>query len=133
MLEGLRVGQKGELRREVTPELTIAAIRSTLPAVLSTPSMIQLMETAAAELMLPFLPAGMISVGVEVNVRHLAATPLGAQVTAWATVLEVAGNLVKFEVELHDGQQLVGQGTHVRTVIDVERFQRGLARRLEKS
>lgn len=130
MLEGLRVGEHAELVREVTLELTITAIKSTLPAVLSTPSMILLMETAAAELILPHLPAGFISVGVDVQVRHLAPTPLGEQVTARATIREVVANLVRFDVELHDRLQLVGQGTHDRAVIDVERFQRGLERRL---
>lgn len=129
MLEGLRVGEQAEVVREVTLELTMAAIKSTLPAVLSTPSMILLMETAAAELILPYLPAGSISAGVDVHVRHLAPTPLGEEVTARATVREVVANLVRFDVELHDRLRLVGQGTHDRAVIDVERFQRGLETR----
>jgi fluoroacetyl-CoA thioesterase len=133
MLEGLRVGFKGETVREVTHELTIASIRSELPAVLSTPSMILLMETAAAELMLPYLPEGNISVGVEVNIRHLAATPGGETVTARATVRELVGNLIRFDVEVHDSVQLVGEGTHVRAVIDVDRFRRGLENRRKRN
>ena len=133
MLEGLRVGFKGETVREVTHDLTIASIRSELPAVLSTPSMILLMETAAAELMLPYLPEGNISVGVEVNIRHLAATPGGEIVTARATVRELVGNLIRFDVEVHDSVQLVGEGTHVRAVIDVDRFRRGLENRRKRN
>lgn len=129
MLEGLRVGHKGELIREVSEDLTIASLEAGLPAVMGTPAMVLLMELAAAKIMNPFVPDGKMSVGVEVNVQHLAATPMGDWVTARATVLEVAGNLVKFEVEAHDSIQLVGQGTHIRAVIDLERFKQGLEKR----
>ncbi len=129
MLEGLRVGDKGELIREVSEELTIASLEAGLPAVMGTPAMVLLMELAAAKIMNPYVPEGRMSVGVEVNVQHLAATPMGDQVTARATVMEVAGNLVKFEVEAHDSVQLVGQGTHIRAVIDLERFKQGLEKR----
>lgn len=129
MLEGLRVGDKGELIREVSEELTIASLEAGLPAVMGTPAMVLLMELAAAKIMNPYVPEGRMSVGVEVSVQHLAATPMGDQVTARATVMEVAGNLVKFEVEAHDSVQLVGQGTHIRAVIDLERFKQGLEKR----
>lgn len=126
MLEGLRVGLSGEKSAEVTRDLTIATHDATLPPVFGTPMMIYLMEVAAAEVMEPFLHAGHISVGVEVNVRHLAATPLGDQVTASAQVIEVKGNLVKFAVEARDSRQLIGSGTHTRAAIETARFVRGL-------
>ncbi len=129
MLEGLRVGQTGEKSAEVTMDLTIAVYDQSLPQVLSTPAMVYLIEVAGAEAMHAYLPEGHISVGVEVNIRHLAATPLGDRVTARATVLEVVGNLVKFEVEAHDSRQLIGSGTHTRAVIDLERFRRGLQKK----
>ena len=93
--------------------------------------MILLMEMAAAAALQPHLPPGYISVGIEVNIRHLAATPLGDRVTAVATVTEVVGNLVKFTVEARDSRQLIGDGTHTRAVIEVERFIRGLKKRSE--
>lgn len=129
MLEGLRVGDSGEKSVEVTRELTIAMHDPSLPEVYGTPMMIYLMEVAAAEVMQPFLPDGWISVGVEVNVRHLVATLKGERVTAKATVIELAKNLVKFEVEAHDSRQLIGSGTHTRAGLDQERFKRGLERR----
>jgi predicted thioesterase len=129
MFEGLRVGMTGEKSTDVTRELTVAWHDERLPAVFGTPMMIYLMEVAAGELMQPFLPEGHISVGVEVNVRHLAATPLGDRVTAKATVMEVADNLVKFEVEAHDSRQLIGSGTHTRAALKLERFIRGLEKR----
>lgn len=129
MLEGLRVGAGGEKSTDVTRDLTIAVHDENLPPVYGTPMMIYLMEVAAAETMQHFLPEGWISVGVEVNVRHLAATPLGERVTAKATVIEVVGNFVKFEVEAHDSNQLIGSGTHTRAALELERFKRGLQRR----
>ncbi len=130
MLEGLRVGETIELEREIPAEWTIASLDPRLPAVFGTPAMILLMEMAAAQAMVRFLPEGHISVGVEVNVRHLAATPVGERVRARATVIEVAGRLVKFEIEAHDRQQLIGSGTHVRSGVEVARFLRRLENRL---
>jgi fluoroacetyl-CoA thioesterase len=126
MMEGLRIGLSGDKSVEVTRDLTIAMHDATLPPVFGTPMMIYVMEVAAAEVMQPFLPAGHISVGVEVNVRHLAATPLGDRVTASARVVEIKGNLVKFAVEARDSRQLIGSGTHTRAAIETARFVRGL-------
>lgn len=131
MLEGLRVGAHGEKSTEVTRDLTIAVHDETLPPVYGTPMMIYLMEVAAAEVMQPYLSDGWISVGVEVNIRHLAATPLGDKVTAKATVIEVVNNFVKFEIEAHDSDQLIGSGTHTRAALELERFKRGLQRRIK--
>lgn len=131
MLEGIRVGLTGEKELEVTLSQTIAGFDAALPAVFATPAMIALMEWTAAETIGSDLPSGHISVGTEVNVRHLAATPLGDRVRATARVLEVTGNLVKFAVEAHDSRQLVGEGTHTRAIIELERFLRGLKRRAE--
>ena len=118
---------------EVTRELTIAVLSDQLPAVYSTPAMIWLMETVSGEAIMPHLPPGHISVGVEVNVRHLAATPMGERVTGVAKVIEVVNNLIKFEVEARDDKQLIGSGTHTRAVIELERFLLGLERRLASS
>lgn len=126
ILAGLRVGLSGDKNVEVTPDMTIAMHDHTLPPVFGTPMMIYAMEVAAAEVMQPFLPAGHISVGVEVNIRHLAATPLGDQVRASARVVEIKGNLVKFEVEARASRQLIGSGTHTRAAIETARFVRGL-------
>ena len=70
------------------------------------------------------LPPGWVSVGVGVNVEHLAATPVGRTVTAKATVTEVADGRITFAVEAHDGVEQIGTGTHVRAAIDVARFMR---------
>jgi predicted thioesterase len=80
------------------------------------------MEFASARAVAPFLPEGWVSVGTEVNVKHLAATPVGFTVTATATVTGVSGRLVSFAVRAHDGVELIGEGTHVRALVDIERF-----------
>ena len=106
----------------VTRELTVAHFAAHMPEVYGTPLMIYLMEFASARAVAPFLPAGWVSVGTEVNVKHLAATPVGATVTAHATVTAVNGRLVTFAVRAHDGVQLIGEGTHVRALVDKEKF-----------
>ncbi|MFY9573454.1 MAG: hotdog domain-containing protein, partial [Blastocatellia bacterium] len=68
------------------------------------------------------LPEGWVTVGVVVNVRHLAATPVGAKVITRAEVIEVGDNAIKFTVEAHDGFEKIGEGTHVRAPVEMERF-----------
>jgi predicted thioesterase len=97
----------------------------TLPAVLATPMMILLMENAALTALRPHLAAGETAVGTHVDVRHLAATPPGRTVTAKATVLGAAGRRVTFAVEAHDGERLIGAGTHERSVMRLERVPGG--------
>ena len=106
----------------MTRELTVAHFAAHMPEVYGTPLMIYLMELASARAIAPFLPPGSVSVGAEVNVKHLAATPVGLTVTATATVTAVAGRLVSFAVRAHDGVELIGEGTHVRAVVEVEKF-----------
>jgi predicted thioesterase len=115
-------GISKEMAFEVTHERTAAHLGSGAVGVLSTPSMILFMEIAARTLLDEHLPEGFSSVGTHVDVRHLAAAPLGAQVTARAAVEEVEGNRIRFAVECRNGERLVGQGKHERYVIDIERF-----------
>jgi predicted thioesterase len=109
---------------KVTKDLTIARDDDRLPAVFATPVMIYLMEKAAAEAIQPYLPEGWISVGVMVNVRHLAATPVGHVVTARAEVISVDERVVTFAIEAHDGAEKIGEGTHARAPVQIERFLR---------
>jgi predicted thioesterase len=91
--------------------------------------MIFLMEIAASNAIQASLPSGWVSVGVDVNIRHLAATPVGDTVTARATVTSVTEKLVAFDVQAHDGTNLIGRGTHTRAPIELARFERALAAR----
>jgi predicted thioesterase len=107
----------------VTRDLTVAHFHSDMPEVYGTPMMIYLMEVAAAEAIALHLPSGWGSVGAMVNVKHLAATPVGFTVTARAEVLSVDERLVTFAVEAHDGTEKIGEGTHSRGIINLERFE----------
>ena len=93
-----------------------------LPPVLATPVMIMLMENAALNAVRPYFRAGETAVGTHVDVRHLAASPLGRTVTATARVTGVEGRRISFSVEAHDGERLIGAGTHERSLIDLQRL-----------
>lgn len=101
----------------------------TFPRVLSTSRMIALMEIAAARLMTPLLKKGELSVGVDVKVKHIAATPCGKDVQARAIFKGVKGKLYVFEVELHDDGGLAGRGLHTRAIVDADRLVTGALER----
>lgn len=108
----------------VTEELTVGHWAEGMPSVLGTPFLIYLMEVAAAEVLRPHLPEGWATVGVRVDVSHLAATPLGMTVTATAKLVSAAERTATFEVVAHDGVEKVGEGTHVRGAVDLARFEK---------
>lgn len=95
--------------------------------VLATPWMIAFMERVARKFMGERLPAGYSSVGVRVDVRHLAPTPVGSHIAARAEVITVQGSRVDFKVEAWDGDEKVGDGQHQRVVIEEARFLRRVA------
>jgi predicted thioesterase len=121
-LERIPVGASAEKTMEVTREVTVAHFHSHMPEVFGTPFMIYLMEVAAADAIQEHLPEGWVSVGVKVNVKHLAATPVGFKVTARAQVTGVEEGTVTFVVEAHDGLEKIGEGTHIRAPVDLARF-----------
>lgn len=90
--------------------------------VFATPSMVALMENAAMNAVAPFLPEGATTVGAEINTTHVKPTPVGTCVEATATLVAVEGRKLSFEVEAVDNAGLIGKGTHVRFVVDRERF-----------
>lgn len=114
---------------EVTREMTVAHFHGHMPEVYGTPIMIYHMENAAAAAIQDYLPDGWVSVGVVVNVKHLAATPVGARVTTRAEVIEVGDNTIDFRVEAHDGFEKIGEGTHTRAPVDLERFAKRVAKK----
>lgn len=112
-----------------TAESLALSPEDTFPAVLATSRMIALMEIAASRSMKPLLQAGELSVGVTVNVKHIAATPIGCVVRAVATYLGPEGKLYRFRVEAFDDAGPIGDGEHTRAVISTERLLAGAARR----
>jgi fluoroacetyl-CoA thioesterase len=122
-LEKVTAGVTAEKVVTVTPEMTVGHVVPGMPAVYGTPMMILHMEMAAGSAVRPFLLAGHVSVGMMVNIRHLAATPVGRTVRAIARVVAVETTSVLFEVEAWDGGRKIGDGTHRRGVVDVAEFE----------
>lgn len=115
-------GIKGEKSAVVTLELTARHMGSGGLDVYATPAMIALMEAAAVAALDLLLPVGQGSVGIALDVKHLAATPLGLTVRAEAEITAVEGKRVTFVVRAWDDRELIGEGTHTRYIIDTARF-----------
>jgi len=93
-----------------------------LPPVLATPVMIMVMENAALNAIKPFLGAGESALGTRVDVRHLAATPVGRCVKGEAEVTNVDGRRIEFAIQATDGIEIIGTGSHERVIIDLGQF-----------
>ncbi len=130
---GLSKGLYKEIKTVVTREMTAKHIGSGSAEVLSTPTMILLMEEAARRLADEHLPPGKTTVGVAVNVRHVKAVPVGEEVVVRAEVMAVEGRRIMYWVEARWGSKLVGYGYHERAVIDVEEFSRKLEEEKKKT
>jgi fluoroacetyl-CoA thioesterase len=125
----LKPGLVGESTAVVNELLTAASYGSGLVPAFATPAMIALMENASVAAIQPYLSAGQTSVGIEVNVKHLAASPVGMRVRAHSKVTAVDGRRVTFEVQAWDDKEKIGEGTHVRAIIDDARFAERLAKK----
>jgi len=124
-----RIGATGELKFVVGPNHIIDFASEGMPAVLSTPRLIGLIERTAREALNPFLETNERSVGVEIEVRHLAPTPLGASVICTARVIATEGATATFHIEARDEHEIIARGIHKRAVIRIESFARRLARK----
>jgi fluoroacetyl-CoA thioesterase len=121
------VGARGSFNLLVQPEHLANRFKDAmLPPVFATPVMIMVMENAALNAIRTYLDPGESAVGTAVNVRHLAATPAGRQVTGEAEVIKVSGRQVEFSVRATEGDKEIGIGTHSRAVIDLAKFARRL-------
>ncbi|HWH40822.1 MAG TPA: thioesterase [Usitatibacter sp.] len=118
-----------EVRYEDTAHALSVLADDTFPEVLATSRMIALMELAAAKLLRPLLGRGELSVGVTVDIRHTAATPVGGHVRAVATYAGPEGKLHRFRVEAFDDAGPIGAGEHTRAIIAAQRLEAGAARR----
>ncbi|MDB5515096.1 MAG: hypothetical protein JWQ17_1854 [Tardiphaga sp.] len=124
------LGTKGTFTLLVQPEHLANRFKDAmLPQVLATPVMVLIMENAALNAMRPYLDPGESAVGTAIDVRHLAATPVGHQVRAEAEVTRVQGKRIEFKVSAHDEMEEIGNGTHQRIVIDLASFNARLAQK----
>jgi fluoroacetyl-CoA thioesterase len=127
------LGTKGAFTLHVLPEHLANRFKDAmLPQVLATPVMIMLMENAALNAIKPFLEADESAVGTEIDVRHLAATPVGHDVRAEAEVIRTAGKRIVFKVSASDETEEIGIGTHQRVVINLESFNERLAEKIKR-
>jgi fluoroacetyl-CoA thioesterase len=124
------IGAKGEHKILVTPDIAIDFLGHEGARVLATPNMIMLMEMTCRNLIKSYVEDGFDSVGTEVNVKHLAATPIGMSVTFQAEVLEVSDRRVLCRVDAFDEREKIGEGTHERFIINIARFASRLAAKL---
>jgi fluoroacetyl-CoA thioesterase len=117
-----KIGTVGETTFVVEPKHCIEFATDGMPAVLSTPNLIGILERTARQAIAPFLMADERSVGVELDLRHLAPSPLGAKVTASARVIGASGRFVDFQIEARDEHELIVRGVHKRAVVKVDSF-----------
>jgi fluoroacetyl-CoA thioesterase len=123
-LDRVAIGMTAEKIVTVTSEMTVGHFVENMPQVYATPMMILLMEIASGSAIASHLPEGFVSVGMEVNVRHLSATPVGRTVRAISRVIGIDTKSVVFEVEAWDGHRKIGDGTHRRGVVNVREFEK---------
>ena len=127
------LGAKGSFTLRVLPEHLANRFKDAmLPQVLATPFMILMMENAALNAIRSFLDPGESAVGTAIDVRHLAATPVGHEVRAEAEVTRVEGKRIEFKVSANDEMEEIGSGTHQRIVINLHAFNERLAKKSKR-
>jgi fluoroacetyl-CoA thioesterase len=122
----IEIGMSAERRLVVPVERTVGHFVPGMPMVYATPMMILEMEMASADAINPHLENGWVTVGTEVDIRHLAASPVGATVRTTAKVVAVARRVIRFEVEAFDGERKIGEGRHARGLVNAESFNKRL-------
>ena len=122
-MQTMPIGARGSFTLVVAPDHLANRFKDAmLPPVLATPVMIMVMENAALNAMKPYLDPGESALGTRVDVRHLAATPVGRVVTGEAEIVKVDGRRLEFTNRALDGTEVIGTGTHERMIIDLARF-----------
>ena len=133
------------LSEELKPGLTgsagiVVSARDTAPhvgsgkiGVLATPIMVNLMEAAALQAVERFMPQGFQTVGTHLDVKHFAATPVGLRVSAHAELVKVEGRTLTFRIHAEDEREKIGEGVHERLIINVERFDQRMQKKLAKT
>ena len=118
----ITIGMKGEAATLVEKEDTAAMVGSGSLLVYATPCMVALMEGAACEAIAPALSDDKTSVGTGLDISHISATPVGLEVRAEAEVTAVDGKIITFKITAYDESGLIGEGTHKRCIVPVQRF-----------
>ena len=122
----ITIGMSAERTLIVPPERTVGHFVAHMPMVYATPMMILEMEMASGDAVRDTLQPGWVTVGTEVDIRHLAATPVGTTVRTTARVIAVERRVIRFEVEAFDDKRRIGEGRHARGLVNVEAFTKRL-------
>ena len=125
--EFIKIGMSAERSLVVPAERTVGHFVPGMPMVFATPMMILEMEIASSDAIRGHLQPGWITVGTEVDIRHLGASLVGATVRATAKVIAVERRVIRFEVEAFEGERRIGDGRHARGLVNVETFTKRLA------
>lgn len=131
LLPQIKPGLTGTAELVVGEEHTAPSIGSGRVHVLATPVMINLIEAASLKAIEHLLPPGHQSLGTRLDVKHYAATPVGMKIKATAEVVKVEGRLIYFIVKAEDEKEPIGDGTHERVVVNVERFDKRVQKKLK--
>lgn len=118
----IKIGMSAERTLVVPPEQTVGHLLAGMPMVFATPMMILQMELTCGDAIRGCLEPGWLTVGTEVDIKHLAATPVGATVRTTAEVYAVERRVIRFEVASFDGKRKIGEGRHARGLVNVEAF-----------
>ena len=122
----IKIGMSAERILVVPPERTVGHILNGMPMVFATPMMILEMEMAAGDAIAGHIKPGWVTLGTEVDIRHLAATPVGASVRTTARVIAVERRVIRFQVEAFNDQRRIGEGRHARGLVNIEAFMKRL-------
>ena len=122
----IKIGMSAERILVVPPERTVGHFLAGMPMVYATPMMILEMEMTSGDAIRAFLEPGWITVGTEVDIRHLAATPVGSTVRTTSKVIAVERRVIRFEVEAFDDKRRIGEGRHARGLVNAEAFAKRL-------
>jgi len=118
----IKIGMSAERTLVVPPERTVGHFVPGMPFVYGTPMMIMEMEMTSGDAIRGCLEPGWVTVGTEVDVRHLAASPVGATIRTTAKVIDVERRVIRFEVEAFHGDRKIGEGRHARGLVNLDQF-----------
>jgi fluoroacetyl-CoA thioesterase len=124
--EVIKVGMSAERTLVVPVERTVGHLLPGMPMVFATPMMVLEMELTSGDAVRHHLAAGWVTVGTEVDIRHLGASLVGAMVRTFAKVIAVERRVIRFEVEAFEGERKIGDGRHARGLVNVEAFNKRL-------
>ena len=118
----LKEGLMFEQSTIVTPDMSAIKVGSGLVDVLATPAMIAFVEKVCSEAIMPYLQPNEVSVGLEVNTRHVAASKIGSKITCKARINQIVKNRIAFSVAIYEGEKIIGMIGHIRCVVDKQKF-----------